>query len=125
MLLERDQRELLDSRDKEGRTALHCVLAQSHTSTAVELSRYLTARGSNILAKDNHGDIPLNVAIRHHNSDFDLQILLRTRPREQLSSRDLNGQTPLQIAMARGPAGKSIVEALLKAGAEDHESSTI
>jgi ankyrin repeat protein len=125
MLLERYQREQLDSRDKEGRTALHCVLADSDTSTAAELVRYLTARGSNLLAKDNHGDIPLSVAIRHHNADFDLQILLRSQPREQLSSKDLNSQTPLQIALARGPAGKGIVEALLKAGAEDRVDAAV
>ena len=119
MLLERDQREQLDSRDKEGRTALHCVLAESDISTATELARYLTARGANLLAKDNYGDIPLNVAIRHHGAEFDLQTLLRKQSREQLSSKDLNGKTPLQIALARGSAGKSIVEALRKAGAED------
>jgi ankyrin repeat protein len=120
MLLERDHSEQLDSRDKEGRTALHYVLAENNTLTAAELAQYLTARGSDPLAKDLHGDIPLNVAIRHHGADLDLQILLRKKPREQLSSKDNNGQTPLQIALARGPAGKSIVEALLAAGAEDH-----
>lgn len=125
MLLERDHSEQLDSRDKEGRTALHCVLAETDTSTAAELAHYLTARGSDVLAKDIHGDIPLNVAIRHHSADFDLQILLRKQPREQLLSRDLNGQTPLQIALARGPAGKSIFSALLKAGAEDHMDTAI
>jgi ankyrin repeat protein len=120
MLLERERPKQLDSRDKEGRTALHCVLAENDTSTAAELAQYLTAHGSDPLAKDRHEDIPLNVAIRHHGADFDLQILLRKKPREQLSSKDYNGQTPLQIALARGPAGESIVEALLEAGAEDH-----
>ena len=120
MLLERERFKQLDSRDEEGRTALHCVLAENDTSTAAELAQYLTARGSDPLAKDRHGDIPLNVAIRHHSADFDLQILLRKKTREQLSSKDYNGQTPLQIALARGPAGKSIVEELLRAGAEDH-----
>jgi ankyrin repeat protein len=91
MLLERDHSEQLDSRDKEGPTALHRVLTENDTSTAAELSQYLIARGSDPLAKDLHGDIPLNVAIRHHGADFDLQILLRKQPREQLSSKDLNG----------------------------------
>ena len=83
-------------------------------------ARYLTARGANLLAKDNYGDIPLNVAIRHHGADFDLQKLLREQPREQLPSKDLNGKTSLQIALARGSTGKSIVEALRKAETEDH-----
>jgi ankyrin repeat protein len=123
MLLARDHSEQLDSRDKEGRTALHCVLAENDTSTAAELAQYLLASGCDVLAKDRHGDIPLNVAIRHHSADFDLQILLRKKPREQLCSKNNNGQTPLQIAFARGLASKSIVEALLKAGAEDHMDS--
>ena len=85
----------------------------------MEFARYLTARGANLLAKDSYDDIPLNVAIRHHGADFDLRTLLRKQPREQLSSKDLNGETPLQIALARDSVGKSIVEALRKAGAED------
>ena len=125
LLLQRDQHEQFDSRDKEGRTAPHCVLAERDTSTAAELARYLAARGSDVLAIDNYIDIPLNVAIRHHSTDFDLQILLQIEPRDQLFSQDRNGQTPLQIALARGPTGKSVVEALLKAGAEDHEIPTI
>ena len=66
--------------------------------------------------------ILLNVAIRNYNADFDYQILVRMQPSEQLSSKDRNGQTPLQIALARGPAGQTIVEGLLKAGAVDHRT---
>jgi ankyrin repeat protein len=124
VLLERNHSEQLDSRDKEGHSALHCVFAENDTSTAAELAQYFTALGSDVLASDHHGDIPLNVAIRHHSADFDLQILLRKQSREQLSSKDLNSQIPLQITLARGPVGKSIVEALLKVGAEDHTEST-
>jgi ankyrin repeat protein len=101
--LERDYGEQLNSQDKEGRTALHCVLADSDTLTAVALARYLIARWFNVLVKDHHGDIPLNVAIRNHSADLDLQMLLRTRPGEQLSCKDDDCQTPLQKFSSNGP----------------------
>jgi ankyrin repeat protein len=125
MFLERDQREQLDSQEKEGRTALHRVLADSDTSTAAKLAQYLLARGSDVLAKDHHGNIPLNVAIRNQGAESDLQTLLRARRREQLPSKGLDGQTPLQIALALGPGGEHVVEELLNAGAQDHRTSAM
>ena len=105
--------------------ALHRVPAESDTLTAVELARHLIARGSNVFVKDYHGDLLLNIAIRNHGADLDLQMLDQTRLGEQLSCKEIGGQTLLQIALAMNPSGERTFKELLKAGSQHHKNTAM
>jgi hypothetical protein len=59
--------------------------------------RCLTSCGANILAQDEAGNIPLNLAMKATGSAVTktMSLLLQYKPQEQLDSRDRDGRTPL------------------------------
>jgi hypothetical protein len=75
------------------RTLLH------HAASVLDAEnvRHLTSCGADVLAKDEQGNIPLNLAMKATGSAVTktMSILLQYSPREQLDSRDRHGRTPL------------------------------
>ena len=59
--------------------------------------RCLTSCGANVLAQDEAGNIPLNLAMKATGSVVTktMSLLLQHKPQEQLDSRDRDGRTPL------------------------------
>jgi hypothetical protein len=75
------------------RTMLHHAASVLDTNNV----RCLTSCGANVLAKDETGNIPLNLAMKATGSAVTktMSLLLQHKPQEQLDSRDMDGRTPL------------------------------
>ena len=114
LLLQTNTSEQLHNKNHAGQTVLHCAAYVEHPEYVVQ---FLVARGSNVLTKDENGNIPLNVAILSRCSARDIHSFMRTHTRGQLSSRNLEGKTPLQVAFTGHYTSAELVLELLKAGA--------
>jgi len=93
--------------------------------------RHLTSCGADVLAKDEQGDIPLNLAMKATGSAVTkaMSILLQRSPQEQLDSRDRHGRTPLHCLVdLDNHMSEDAAWILLRAGANpfltDHSGNT-
>ncbi len=89
-LLEGDQ-DLLEARDADGSTALHCACWKGH----LEAVRFLVQAGANLQAhntNDHWGTTPL-CAAEHANRAEIATLLIEAGA--DVNARDMNGQTPL------------------------------
>ena len=82
---------LLNARDRDGSTALHCATWKGHR----EVVAFLLAAGASVNAhneNDHWGTTPLHAAA-HANHTAVAQLLLDAGA--DVNARDINGQTPL------------------------------
>ena len=109
------------------RTLLH------HLASVLDADnvRHLTSCGADVLAKDEQGNIPLNLAMKATGSAVTktMSILLQYSPQEQLDSRDRLGRTPLHCLVdLDNHMSEDAAWILLRAGANpflaDHSGNT-
>lgn len=109
------------------RTLLH------HAASVLDADnvRHLTSCGADVLAKDEQGNIPLNLAMKATGSAVTkaMSILLQRSPQEQLDSRDRHGRTPLHCLVdLDNHMSEDAAWILLRAGANpfltDHSGNT-
>jgi ankyrin repeat protein len=87
----KDDQDLLESRDTDGSTALHCACWKGH----LEDVRFLVQAGADLQAHNtnNHwGTTPLRAAV-HANRAAIATLLIEAGA--DVNARDMNGQTPL------------------------------
>jgi ankyrin repeat protein len=120
-LLQSKPSDQLESEDKSGRTALHVALWGSDLEESIRKAQYLITRGS-VLAKDKAGNIPLTLAIINGVGVLGVRTLLSSHKNDQLSSRNLKLQTPLQVALAKRKP--DVLAELLRAGAHPYEEDS-
>lgn len=109
------------------RTMLHHAASVLDTDNV----RCLTSCGANVLAKDEAGNIPLNLAMKATGSAVTktMSLLLQYKPQEQLDSRDVHGRTPLHYLVdLDNHMSEDAAWILLRAGANpflaDHLGNT-
>jgi ankyrin repeat protein/tetratricopeptide (TPR) repeat protein len=112
-LLQGEPSAVLDCRDKNGLTVLHCAISEDEVS--IDKVQYLLERGSDVVAKDKAGNIPLTFAILEGVEALGLRTLLNFHKDDQLESQNLELQTPLQVALAE--SSPDVVVELLRSGA--------
>lgn len=102
------------------RTLLHNAVRSSN----LERARILISCGASVTTKDQHGNIPLNIAIarwRHESRVPEMiSTLLRHHKQEQLTSRNHTGMTPLHVVTYSDHLLEHAALFLLKAGADPH-----
>lgn len=115
---------LVDSRDSQGRTALHLACEGGQLGTAAAL----IARHASVDHRTNAGSTTLHLASA---GDFALIVRLLLKQRADPQLRDAHGRTPLDVA---GPDAKLLLQSHLKtvkalelkeAAAEDDDSEPI
>jgi ankyrin repeat protein len=113
-LLQGEPSAVLDCRDKNGRTVLHYAISEYEES--IDNVQYLLERGSDVVAKDKAGNIPLTFAILEGVEVLGgLRTLLNFHKDDQLESKNLELQTPLQVALAE--SAPDVLAELLRSGA--------
>jgi ankyrin repeat protein len=125
LLLETSPSEQLENKDDAGQTILHHIVADRDRPYYEQTVWYLIARGSSVLSQDDHGNTPLNVAISNWCDGGVIRSLLRIRTAEQLCVKNLQRQTPLQIALAANTVRAYVVLDLLAAGADPLDTDSI
>jgi ankyrin repeat protein len=123
VLLGNKPSEQLESKDKNGRTVLHVALLGSHVDLSIRRAQYLIKRGSNVLAKDKDGNIPLTFAILNGVGALGVRTLLSSRKNDQLRSQNLEVQTPLQVALAK--RNPDVLAELLRTGGYRFDASMV
>jgi ankyrin repeat protein len=113
-LLQSKPSEQLRSKDKNGRTVLHVALLGSDHEVSICKAQYLIKCGSDVLAEDRKGDIPLHSAILNGIGALGLRTLLSSHKTHQLKSQNLELQTPLQVALAK--RNPEVIAELLRTG---------
>jgi len=101
--------ELVNARDRLGRTALHHA-ARSGQKAVAEL---LLDRGTEVSARDSRGETPLYRAVRGGHTETVRLLLARGA---NWGTPDLRGATPLHLAALTGQIGA--LEAFLESGAD-------
>ncbi|CAB0042725.1 unnamed protein product [Trichogramma brassicae] len=116
-----NKKVLLDARDNEGRTPLHCSVASGDEG----MTELLIRRGSDPNLADAQGSTALHLIVRrgrrHHNCDWLKRVFVICDEQEvcrvlRVDARDNEGRTPLQLAVAR--LWPDAVLALLARGAD-------
>ena len=102
----------LEARNSKGRTPLHCV-------TSYKIVKDLLAAGANINALDKNGDTPLHVAILTQRVPV-VQVLLQSGADVTLKN-SYKGDTPLHIAVDPSCRHATMVQLLMKSGAQANE----
>ena len=115
-----ENRDLLERKDKYGRTALHAAARYG----AVEVCRYLIEQGADVNAKDESGNTPLHLAsiFRH-----DEAVVLLARSKADIDALNDDFASPLSLAIIYGTP--KTAEFLLAQNAdrriEDKDGNTI
>lgn len=108
---------IVNSADKWGFTALHCVAGEEHYHVVT----FLVDRGADVNAQNDEGIAPLHLA------GWPEMVGLLVSYGAKINIRDKNGRTPLMIH-ASEPESHDVLEALLRHGADaslaDKEGST-
>jgi ankyrin repeat protein len=81
-------------RDSRGRTALHYAVESRRTETA----RIMVSRGADIRARDHRGRSILHHAVWRRNLEAS-KYILELEAAEDLLTRDIDGRTPLDLAI--------------------------
>ena len=87
----KSDKTLLDARDTDGSTALHCAVWKGH----LEVVEFLLKAGANVHSQnsnDHWGTTPLHAAA-HANQTAILQVLIDAGA--DINAKDMNGKTPL------------------------------
>jgi ankyrin repeat protein len=87
----KSDKTLLDTRDTDGSTALHCATWKGH----LEVVKFLLKAGADVHAQnsnDHWGTTPLHAAA-HANQTAIVQLLIDTGA--DVNAKDMNGKTPL------------------------------
>jgi ankyrin repeat protein len=87
----KNDKTLLDTRDADGSTALHCATWKGH----LEVVKFLIKTGADVHAQNNNdhwGTTPLHAAA-HANQSAIAQLLIDTGA--DVNAKDMNGKTPL------------------------------
>jgi len=135
-LLQREAQQQLNSKDREGMTALHHVVRSvgnvpgREGQPDTDVVRFFIDHGADVTIKDLHGNIPLSLTLssswKVHNVDVEESLanaerLLRNHAQAQLSSRNCERQTPLQVALTAKWQCEALVLLYLNAGADPFE----
>ncbi|XP_023316577.1 tankyrase-2-like [Trichogramma pretiosum] len=112
-----DGKTKVNAQDKWGWTPLHSALLRNNEKVA----KFLLRKGSDPNLANKNGWTPLHFISKTHYDNFDLvnKLFEISNKKEQLvlvDARDINGRTPLQLAVANFLPG--VVNALLDHGAE-------
>jgi ankyrin repeat protein len=133
ILLQREVKEQLNSKDRGGMTALHHIVRfveyvpGREGQPDTDLVRYCIEHGADVTIKDDHGNIPLSLTLsgswRVHSTDVERSLanadrLLRNHTQVQLSSRNCERRTPLQVALTTEWQFEALVLMYLNAGAD-------
>ena len=101
-------KEIINSKDEYGFTALHNVMAEEQ----IEAIQLIINNGANVNTQNNDGIAPLHLAAYIENVD----ILLENGARINIT--DNNGNTPLHVLASEGDDYNDIIEHLLLNGAD-------
>jgi ankyrin repeat protein len=107
-LIEKDP-ELVDARDKEGRTPLHWACRGVH----LDVVKYLVGKGADVNAEDSNKIVPLHSLATRNNAKA-IAVLLDSGA--DVDAKDYGGNTALHYAAMTDAA--DAVEILCEAGAE-------
>lgn len=105
----KDKPTLLNARDKNGATPLHCAVAGGHGS----MSEFLITRKADVNARKPDGVTPLHVAASLGHQGITRSLIAR---KADVNAIDKKGRTPLSLAQGKGHGETAAL--LRKAGAK-------